>query len=103
MVPHHTDVDIDAARAEIHAAMMAAFCSVLHASRLPPMTVLGMVANAAGAIYKEIADEHRREACPCGWHPHPHADVPALQAALAATAQTMPPSDLRVVRMAGRA
>lgn len=95
--------DAEAARAELHRAIMAAFCNVLHASRLPPMTVMSFAAAAVGLIYKEIADEHRIDACPCGWQPNPRADVEALQTALAATTQTIPPSDLRAVQAAGRA
>lgn len=97
------DPDIDAVRAELHRAFMAAFCNVLHASRLPPMTVMSLAAATVGSIYKEIADEHRIDACPCGWQPNPRADVKALQTALAATTQTIPLSDLRVVQVVGRA
>ncbi len=97
------DPDTDAARDELNRAIMAAFCSVLHASRLPPMTVMSLAASAVGSIYKEIADEHRADACPCGWHPNPRTDVEVLQTALAATTQTISLSDLRVVQVAGRA
>lgn len=100
MQSHH---DTDSVRAELHAAMMVAFCNVLHTSRLPPMTVMGVMASALGSIYKECADEHRREACPCGWQPASEADVAALQSALAATMRTMPRADLRIVEIAGRA
>lgn len=95
--------DTASARAELNAAMMAAFCKVLHASRLPPMTVMSLVAGAVGSIYKEVADEHRRDACPCGWHPAPEADMAALQSAIAASMRPMPLADLRVAEVAGRA
>lgn len=97
------DPDNDAARAELHRSIMAAFCDVLHASRLPPMTVMSLAAAVIGSIYKEVADEHRGGACPCGWQPNPRADVEVLRTALAATAQAVPVSDLRVVQAAGRA
>jgi hypothetical protein len=83
---------------------MAAFCNVLHATRLPPMTVMSLAADAVGYIYKEGANEHRAsDACPCGWQPNPRADVEALQAALATTTQTVQISDLRAVPVARRA
>lgn len=97
------DPDNEAARAELHRSIMVAFCSVLHESRLSPMTVMSLAAAAVGSIYKEVADEHRSGACPCGWQPNPGADVEALQAALAATTKTIPLSDLRVVQVVGRA
>lgn len=94
----------EAARAELHRSIMAAFSKMLHANRLPPMTVMTLAAAAIGSIYKEVADAHRcHDACACGWQPDPSADVRALQTALAATTQAFPPSDLRIVQVAGRA
>jgi hypothetical protein len=96
--------DIDTARDDLRRSIMAAFCNVLHATQLPPMTVMALAAAAVGSIYKEIADEHRRDnTCPCGWQPAPGADLEALQAALAATTKILPHSDLRIVQAAGRA
>ncbi|CAH1688844.1 conserved hypothetical protein [Hyphomicrobiales bacterium] len=90
--------------AELHQAVMTAFCNVLHGSRLPPMTVLSMAAEALGSVYREIHDAHRGDnACPCGWQPDPQADNAILQTALAMTAQILPQPDLRQMRMAGRA
>jgi hypothetical protein len=86
------DPDNEAARAELHQSIMVS-----------PMTVMRLAAAAVGSIYKEVADEHRSGACPCGWQPNPGADVEALQAALAATTKTIPLSDLRVVQVVGRA
>jgi hypothetical protein len=97
------DPDTEIARAELHRSIMAAFSNVLHGSRLHPMTVMSLVAAAVGSVYKEIADEHRSGACPCGWNPNPRVDVEALQTALAATTHTLPPWDLRVIQIAGRA
>lgn len=37
-----SNFDSEAARAELHHLIMAAFCNVLHASRLPPMTVMSL-------------------------------------------------------------
>ncbi len=98
------ELDIEAARLELHRAVMTAFCNTLHASRLPPMTVMALTAAAVGSIYREIADEHRRDdQCPCGWKPATSADVEALQSALATTADARPIADLGVVQVAGRA
>ncbi|MDJ1157529.1 hypothetical protein QNA08_04655 [Chelatococcus sp. SYSU_G07232] len=98
------DERTDAARAELRQAIMAAFCSALHGSQLPPMTVMSLAAEAVGSIYREVADAHRSDhACPCGWRPSPEADVELLQAALAMTAQSPPAFDLRLAHAAGRA
>lgn len=100
-MPH--DPDAEAARDELHRAILSAFCNVLHASRLPPMTVMRLAAATVGSIYKETADEHRCGACPCGWQPHPGADLEALQTALAAATEAVPLSDPRTIQVAGRA
>jgi hypothetical protein len=97
------DPDTEAARAELHLSIMAAFCKVLHASRLPPMTLMPLAAAAIGSICKEVAVAHCCDACGCGWQPDPLADLKALQTALAAGTQVFPPSDLRTVQVAGRA
>jgi hypothetical protein len=99
-----SDPDTEAARAELHRAIMAAFCNVLHASKLPPMTVMSLAAGVVGSIYKEVADQHRYDdPCPCGWQPSPTLDVEVLQAALAEMTETDPLPDLRIVQVAGRA
>ena len=92
--------DSETAGAEMHRSIMIAFCDVLRTTRLPPMTVMSLAASALGAVYKEVADQHR---CPCGWKPDLHADVEALQAALAATIQAIPSADLRAMPAVGRA
>lgn len=89
---------------ELRQALMTAFCDVLHGSRLPPMAVLSMAAEALGSVYREVSDAHCGDhACPCGWQPNPQADIAMLQAALAMTAQILREPDLRRMRMAGRA
>jgi hypothetical protein len=83
---------------------MTAFCDVLHATQLPPMTVMNLAASALGAVYKEIADQHRSDGgCPCGWKPNLRADIEALQTALAATTKAVPSVDLRGMQAVGRA
>ena len=99
-----TDPEIEAARAELHRKIRVAFCRAMHTSRLPTMTLLSLAAGAVGAIYKEVADQHfRAGSCSCGWQPNPPEDVEALQAALAATTEAAPCSDLSLVEVAGRA
>jgi hypothetical protein len=95
--------EIEAASAELHRAIMGAFCKVLQASRLPPMTVMSLTAAAVGSIYKEVADEHRNNACPCGWYPNPSTNVQTLQTALTTAAHTISFSDPHIVQVAGRA
>jgi hypothetical protein len=98
------NTDSEAAGAEMHRSIMTAFCEVLRTTKLPPMTVMNLAASALGAVYREVADQHRCDGgCPCGWKPDPHADVEALQAALAATTQAIPLADLRAMQTVGRA
>lgn len=99
-----TDPEIEAARAELHRMIRTAFCRAMHTTRLPTMTLMSFAAAAIGSIYKEVADEHLRAgACPCGWQPNLSEDVEALQAALAATTEATPRSDLSTVEIVGRA
>jgi hypothetical protein len=89
----------------MHRFIMIAFsANVLRITRLPPMTVMSLAASALGAVYKEVADQHRSDGgCTCGWKPNLRADVEALQAALASRMQTVPAADLRVMQGVGHA
>ena len=99
-----SDTDSESAGAEMHRSIMIAFCDVLRTTQLPPMTVMSLAASALGAVYKEVADQHRCDGgCTCGWKPNLRADVEALQAALAAKTQAVPSGDLRVMEAVGRA
>ena len=99
-----SDTDSESAGAEMHRSIMMAFCDVLRTTRLPPMTVMSLAASALGAVYREVADQHRcDDGCPCGWKPDRRADVEALQAALAAKTQAVPSADLHVMQAVGRA
>jgi hypothetical protein len=95
--------DSASAGTEMHRSIMTAFCDVLRTTGLPPMTVMRLAASALGEIYKEVAEQHRSGACPCGWEPNLRTDLAALQAALAATTQASPSIDLRAMQAAGRA
>jgi hypothetical protein len=98
------DPDSESAGAEMHRSIMTAFCDILRTSQLPPMTVMNLAAFALGAVYKEVADQHRPDGpCPCGWKPDPRTDIAVLQAALAAAMEAMPSADLRVMQAVGRA
>ena len=98
------DTDSKSAGAEMHRSIIKPFCDVLRTTKLPPITVISLAASALGAVYKEVADQHRCDGgCTCGWKPNLRADVEALQAALTATTQTIPSADLRVMQTVGRA
>ncbi|KRR02790.1 hypothetical protein CQ12_06855 [Bradyrhizobium jicamae] len=98
------DTDSESAGAEMHRSIMTAFCDVLRASQLPPMTVMKLAASALGAVYKEVADQHGTDGvCPCGWQPNRRTDIAVLQAALAASMEAVPSADLRVMQAVGRA
>ncbi|CAH1648032.1 MULTISPECIES: hypothetical protein [unclassified Chelatococcus] len=104
MLRNTSSEDISFYEVELRQAVMTAFCNVLHGSRLPPMTVLSMAAEALGSVYKEIYDAHRGDnACPCGWQPDPRVDIAMLQTALAMTARILPEPDLRRMATVGRA
>lgn len=95
---------LDEARVEIRQAVMNAFCGVLHGSRLSPMAVLELAAEAVGSVYREFADAHLGDQpCPCGWHPSPAEDLAALQAYLALSIAPLPGIDLARVEVSGRA
>jgi hypothetical protein len=98
------DAEIEAARTALHRMIRAAFGRAIHTHPLPTLTLLKLAAAAVGAIYKEVAEDHLRAgSCPCGWQPSLPEDVEALQAALAATTEAAPCSDLGLVEIAGRA
>jgi hypothetical protein len=105
-MPPETDArtTMDEARAEIRQALMSAFCGALHGTRLSPLAVLELAAEAIGSVYREVADAHLGEApCPCGWNPSLAEDLAALQASLALSVTPPPGIDLARAEVAGRA
>lgn len=103
-MPHDPSRETEMLRTELRQAVMTAFCNALHNSQLSPLMVMGLTAEALGAIYQEVAEAHRLDGdCPCGWHPSVEADIEALRAALERAARPGPVTDLRLVRAAGRA
>jgi hypothetical protein len=93
----------DTTQGDLDQSLMTTFCRTLDHSRLPPMTVMHMMAAALGAIYRQVATSHQNEECPCGWHPAPASDIEALQFAVRATAEQQPAPDLRAMPVVGRA
>ncbi|MGO4285414.1 hypothetical protein AB4Y99_14470 [Bosea sp. TAB14] len=95
---------LEAAGRDIREAMMAAFCAALQGTRLPPLALVELTAEALGSIYREVADAHcGNRPCPCGWQPCPAADLEALQAALKRGAALSRHPDLARMAVAGRA
>lgn len=95
---------METARAEIRQAVLTAFCAALHDTRLPPLTLIELAAQAVGSVYREVADAHcGDQPCPCGWCPCLAADLEALQAALALSAAPASQPDLAGMAVLGRA
>jgi hypothetical protein len=58
---------------------------------------------AVGSLYLEVAAAHRGDnPCPCGWKPRSAADVEALQASLALSAE-QPRADFGAMEVSGTA
>ena len=88
---------------DIEQTLMTAFCRSLDGSRLPPMTVMRMMAEALGAVYRQVAAAHRHQACPCGWQPSLESDVESLRATVAAAAEARPIANLDLMQTLGQA
>ncbi len=96
--------DLVDARDEMRQAVMNAFCGLMQATQLPPMTILEVAAMAVGSVYREVAAAHRgHNTCPCGWRPRDFADIQNLQIALAEGARPHPTVDLLATAAVGRA
>ena len=84
--------------------VMRTFCDLLHATKLPPMTVLEYAAAAVGSVYREVADMHSwPNACPCGWQPDEVGDISMLQRTLAREALSDLGQQLAVAPVMGHA
>jgi len=95
--------DRQAVQVDLDRALMVAFCRALDASRLPPMTVMSAMAASFGSVYRQVADTHQDQQCPCGWHPTPATDVVSLQSAFRVAATPQPTDQLLMMRVVGRA
>ncbi|MBN8968831.1 MAG: hypothetical protein J0G95_10260 [Rhizobiales bacterium] len=106
MLERQTPMDIadrESVRADLDQAMMAAFCRALNASGLTPMAVMSAMAGALGAVYRQVADSHRRGECPCGWQPAGASDIDMLQTIFRMAASAPPANELLTMPIQGRA
>lgn len=88
---------------DLQQALLTMFCRTLDTSRLPPMTVLRMMAEALGGVYRQAATAHLSQPCPCGWRPTVEADIAALRAAIGEAAAPCTTADLAWMEVVGRA
>jgi hypothetical protein len=95
--------DESSAQSYLDQAIMTTFCRVLDTSRLPPVTVLRMIASAIGATYRDVAAAHTDGKCPCGWGPLPADDVETMTSSLEDAAAPKRVDDLLAMVVAGRA
>ena len=95
--------DESSAQSYLDQAIMTTFCRVLDTSRLPPVTVLKMIARAIGVTYRDVAAAHHDGQCPCGWCPLPASDVEAMISSLEDAAAPKRVDDLLAMVVAGRA
>jgi hypothetical protein len=99
-----TDItDESSAQNYLDQAIMTTFCRVLDTSRLPPVTVLRMIATAIGATYRDVAAAHHDGQCPCGWCPVLALDVETLVSSLEDAIAPKRVDDLHAMVVAGRA
>jgi hypothetical protein len=76
-------IDERTAQDQLNRVLMAAFCRTLNNTRLSPIVVMRMIAEALGNTYAEVATTHQKEQCPCGWQPSAMMDIQTLRSALA--------------------
>jgi hypothetical protein len=95
--------DCSAIQTDFHRVLMTAFCRALDASGCAPLDVLDAMAGALGSVYRQVAEHHRGQSCPCGWQPAPAEDIEMLQAAFRDAAKSSPASLLLAMQVLGRA
>ncbi|WP_182421951.1 hypothetical protein [Aureimonas sp. ME7] len=91
---------------DIRQAVSQAFESAMRGGGTPPIIALEQLAEALGAVYRDVAQAHVGEfACPCGWTPHVETDLRAMCEALRRVPEAhMRCSDsLRAMKTVGRA
>jgi hypothetical protein len=76
-------IDQRTAQDQLNRVLMAAFCRTLNNTRLSPIVVMRMIAEAVGKTYADVATTHQTEQCPCGWQPSVAMDIQTMRAALA--------------------
>lgn len=90
-------------QADLDRVLMIAFGRALDVSGLMPMTVMNLMANAFGTLYRQVADHHQNQLCPCGWQPASAQDIELLKSALEAAARWEPADKLLAMPALGRA
>jgi hypothetical protein len=90
-------------RADLDRMMMIAFGRALDVSGLMPMAVMNLMANAFGTLYRQVAEQHQSEQCPCGWQPTSVQDIELLKSAFETAAKWEPAETLLAMPARGRA
>lgn len=91
-------------QADLDRLMMTAFGRGLDVSGLTPMGVMIAMAHAVGSVYRQVAEHHHQQSCPCGWQPSSEEDIATLQAAFETAAARLEPVDkLLTMPVMGRA
>jgi hypothetical protein len=90
-------------QADLDRVLMMAFGRALDVSGLMPMAVMNVMANAFGTLYRQVAEQHQNQPCPCGWQPTSAQDIELLKSALEAAAKWEPADKLLTMPALGRA
>lgn len=90
-------------QADLDRVLMMAFGRALDVSGLMPMAVMNVMANAFGTLYRQVAEQHQSQPCPCGWQPASGQDIELLKSALEAAAKWEPAHELLTMPARGRA
>ena len=88
---------------DLDRVLMMAFGRALDVSGLMPMVVMNAMANAFGNLYRQVAEQHQSQPCPCGWQPTSPQDIELLKSALEAAAKWEPADKLLIMPALGRA
>ena len=97
------DGDRQIIQADLDRALMAAFCRALDTPGAKPMDVMMAMAAAFGAIYRQVADAHQAQPCPCDWQPASLSDIDTLKLAFEAAAAPQSIQRLLTMQALGRA
>ncbi|MBV5271028.1 MAG: hypothetical protein JZU55_15435 [Afipia sp.] len=90
-------------QADLDRVLMMAFGRALDVSGLMPMAVMNVMANAFGTLYRQVAEQHQNQPCPCGWQPTSAQDIELLKSALEAAAKWELADKLLTMPALGRA
>ena len=95
--------DRQTVQADLDRVLMMAFGRAMDVSGLTPMAVMNAMANAFGAVYRQVAEHHQNQECPCGWQPASAEDIELLQSALETAAKLQQADRLLTMQVMGRA